>query len=178
MRTLGIDEELLNDIYLQHTLAARPRRSETALNKKKYAKALATLGFNLSLYKATQLLGVDEDILRTVYEAERAAQGERRERRLAHERQAQQALHDKKNNRKALHVIGFDPSLEKALAVLGVAQGTHEEAQVGSILKVENRQREIHAFPQATALVYALSAAILLTSLRTKNWEWVVQLMV
>ena len=67
-------------------------------------------------------------------------------------------------------MIGYDPSLEKALSMLGVQEGSHEEVEVGSILPVENRQREASSsfslFPQATALVYALSAAILITALR------------
>ena len=64
-KTLGIDEEVVHDVISQNVLN-RPRRVETSMNKKKYAKALTTLGFNLSLYKVTQLLGVDEEILRTV----------------------------------------------------------------------------------------------------------------
>jgi len=163
-KTLGVDEEVVYDAYLQNAIN-RPRRVETSMNKKKYAKALTTLGFNLSLYKATQLLGVEEEILRTVfrYHTEHALHEEHRVWRHALE---SRALRDKKRNRKALHVVGYDPSLEKVLAMLGVREGTLEERQVGSILPVGNRQRSVSSFPQATALVYALSAAILISSLR------------
>jgi phosphohistidine phosphatase SixA len=162
-KTLGIDEEEVHDVYLQN-LNSRPRHTETSLNKKKYAKALTTLGFNLSLYKAKQLLGVDEEILRAVFRHhnEHALQEEHTTWRRALE---SKALRDKKHNRKALHVIGYDPSLEKALSMLGVGEGTREEALVGDILPVEKRQRSPR-FTQATALVYALSAAIIITSLR------------
>lgn len=83
-------------------------------------------------------------------------------------KQESKALRDKKRNRKALHVIGYDPSLEKVLSMLGVREGM-EMKDVGEILPVEKRQRSASSFsvfPQATALVYALSAAILITSLR------------
>jgi len=162
-KTLGIDEEAVHDVYLQN--AIRPRNVEPTMNKKKCAKALTTLGFNLSLYKATQLLGVDEDILRTVfrYHSEHALQEEHFLWRRTLE---SRALRDKKRNRKALHVIGYDPSLEKVLSMLGVREGTKDEVEVGSFVKVANRQRESATSPQATALVYALSAAILITSLQ------------
>jgi hypothetical protein len=168
--TLGIDEEAVNNVNMQNVLHRnRPRRVEASIHKKKYAKALSTLGFDVSLYKAAQLLGVeDEGILRTLirHHAERALQQEerRRCRKLGQERVA---LHNKRRNKKALHVIGYDPSLEKALEMLGVEEGTQEEVQLGSILPVSKRQREeVSMFPQTTALVYVLSAAILLSSLR------------
>lgn len=163
-KTLGIDEQEVQDVYIQN-LMNRPRRVETSMNKKKYAKALTTLGFNLSLYKATQLLGVDEDILRSVfrYHTELALQEEHRVWRRALETKV---LRNKKHNRKALHVIGYDPSLEKVLAMLGV-RGTCEEGQVGSLFEKRKSDRaDIIAGGRATALVYALSAAILLSSLR------------
>jgi len=175
-KTLGIDEESVHqveeDIHKQNVLRlnTHQRRIETSPNKKKCAKALTTLGLDLSLYKATRLLGVDEETLRTVCHAEHAAQEDRA--RAARRRAQEDRLalpHDKKKNRKAFHIIGYDPSLEKVLSTLGVAAGTYEEARVGSILPVENRQREPALFPQATALVYALSVAILVVSSLRRN---------
>lgn len=161
-KTLGIDEQEVQDVYIQNFMN-RPRRVETSMNKKKYAKALTTLGFNLSLYKATQLLGVDEDILRSVFRhhTELALQEEHRVWRRALETRV---LRNKKHNRKALHVIGYDPSLEKVLAMLGV-RGTRDEQQVGSLLGRSDRDCPVPGV-RATALVYALSVAILLSSLR------------
>jgi len=172
--TLGIDEEAMNHAHMQNVLYHnRPRRVETSIHKRKYAKALSTLGFDVSLYKATQLLGVEEEsVLSSVlhYHAEQRALHQEDDRHYRKRGQEYQALHNKKRNRKALNVIGYDPSLEKALDMLGVKEGTQEEARVGSILPVANRQREVSMFPPTTtALVYMLSAAVILSSLRCQS---------
>jgi len=166
-KTLGIDEEAVHqveeDIIKQQELRLAYRKAECSPDKKKCAKALNTLGLDLSIQKATKLLGVDEDTLREVYHAEQLVQEEKI---LLKRRQNTLSLHDKKRNRKAYHIVGYDPSLEKVLDTLGVEAGTQEEAQVGAILPVANRQVQQPEFYWSTAaLVYTLSIAVVFSSL-------------
>lgn len=166
-KTLGIDETVVHqveeDIIKQQELRLAIRKPEFSPDKKKCAKALSTLGLDLSIHKATKLLGVDEDTLREVYHAEQLVQEEKI---LVKRRQNTLYLHDKKHNRKAYHVVGYDPSLEKVLDTLGVAAGTYEEAQVGEILPgVANRQGSRPGSYWSTAIVYSLSIALVVTSL-------------
>jgi len=168
-KTLGIDEESVHQVEedvmrQQEQRMTAHRKAEFSPNKKKCAKALNTLGLDLSIQKAKNVLGVDEDTLRSAYHALLLAQEEKI---LLKRRQNTLYLHDKKHNRKAYHVVGYDPSLEKVLDMLGVGEGTHEEAQVGKIFAVGERgqQQDARGGWGTAMLVYSLSAAILVASL-------------
>ncbi len=140
------------------------RHRKSSPNKKKCAKALSTLGLDLSMQKATQVLGVDEDTLKVVQQQEEDdALSERRRRR----RQSKALLHNKKRNRKALNVIGYDPSLGKVLDVLGVEEGTQEEETVGEIIEEKwKKPPPPHiSFTPISAVVCALSLVILFVPL-------------
>lgn len=146
-------------------MTAHRKATRGSPNKKKCAKALNTLGLDLSIEKATQLLGVDEDTLRHIYHEEQRFQEEKI---LKKRRQNTSYLHDKKHNKKAYHVVGYDPSFEKVLDTLGVEAGTAEAAQVGAILPATERIRggeEEKTNRWGVALVYSLSAMILVAAL-------------
>jgi len=169
-RTLGIDEEAVHqveeDIIKQQELRLEAhRRAEGSPHKKQCLKALTTLGLDPSIHKATKLLGVDEDTLRDIYREELQIQEEKI---LRQRRRDTLRLHDRRRNRKAHHVVGYDPSLEKVLDTLGVAPGTQEGKQVGARVGRAGEGRA-HEPPHAasywpTALVYTLSAIILFSS--------------
>jgi len=167
-KTLGIDEESVHQVeednLKQKELRMNAYRKATrgSPNKKKCAKALNTLGLDLSIEKATQLLGVDEDTLRHIYHEEQRLQEERI---LRKRRKNTSYLHDKKSNRKAYHVVGYDPSFEKVLDTLGVEAGTAEAAQVSAILPSGGMRPEEKTSRWGNILVYSLSAMILFAAL-------------
>jgi len=168
-KTLGVDEEVVHQVEEdimrhQEDLCSAYRKQEGSPAKKTCAKALVTLGVDPSIAKATKLLGVQEEIVRDIFHEEQLIQEEKI---LIERRRNTLGLHDKKHNRKAHHVVGYDPSLEKVLSKLGVAQGTNEEVQVRSIVPTY--------FPQpyqarqgwwSTPLVYTLSAFVLFSSFK------------
>jgi len=172
-KTLGIDEDMI--LQLEHDLQKQQEQNSpqgklvrsSSLDKRHSAKALSTLGVDPSLRKATSILGMDdEERAREICLEEQLAQEEK----IVHKRKAEteHALHDKKHNSKALHVVGYDPSLEKAMDTLGVAAGTQEEAQVGAILGAQVKYRaqagsQVETLWWPSVLVYTLTFAVLVS---------------
>jgi len=167
MKTLGIDEDGVHQVeedLLRHQddLYTTYRKTEASPAKKKCGKALLMLGLDPSIIKATKLLGVDEEVLRDVVHEEHQIQEEKI---LVKRRQNTLYLHDKKHNRKALHVVGYDPSYQKVLNTLGVAVGTSEEVQVRTIIPSHTSPSSYPSGWWSAPLVYTLSAAVLFSSL-------------
>lgn len=167
-KTLGIDEEVVHQveediIKHQEVLYTTYRMTEASPAKKKCGKALLTLGLDPSIMKATKLLGVDEEVLRDVVHEEQLIQEEKI---LTKRRQNTLYLHDKKHNRKALHVVGYDPSYQKVLNTLGVQVGTYEEVQVRTNFPSPRASTPSHPGGWwSTPLVYTLSAVVLFSSM-------------
>jgi len=174
-KTLGLDEEAVlqmeEDITREQEIRFEAqRKAEGSPHKKHCVKALNTLGLDPSARKATKLLGVDEETLNGIQHEEREIQEEKL--LVQRRRDDQLALNDRRHNRKAHHLVGYDPSLEKVLDTLGVA-GTIAEAEVeATILPSARRAERKPAAPQShwttTAAVYALSAIVLVSALASR----------
>jgi hypothetical protein len=118
-KTLGLDESevermRMENLELEESRLQKKRALDTPYNKKHSAKALSTLGFDPSVYRSMKLLGLKEDSLKKALSEENL----RTEKKYMHTRK-HLGSRNRKENKKALHVIGYDPSKEKVIHQLG-----------------------------------------------------------
>lgn len=118
-KTLGLDEEeiekaRMENIENEENRLLKKRILATPYNKKEASKALTTLGFDPSMHRSMKRLGLKEETFRKALSEENL----RIEKRIMHSRK-NLGTRNRKENRKALHIVGFDPSKEKALHQLG-----------------------------------------------------------
>jgi len=116
-KTLGMDESDLEEVRKENIQQEEHRLSKKRsmtlpYNKKQSAKALSTLGFDPSAYRTMKLLGLEERSLKKALTEESI----KLEMRIA---QARKHVRNRKDSRKALMVVGYDPSKEKAIQQLG-----------------------------------------------------------
>jgi len=124
-KTLGLDERDIEKAQSEkvereeHRLQKK-RAMTTPYNKKQASKAMSTLGFDPSMHRSMKLLGLEEESLRKALIEEQL----KLETRIL---QARNHLpsRNRKTNKKALSIIGLDPSKEKVMNTLG-AEAVHE----------------------------------------------------
>eukprot|EP01111_Echinosteliopsis_oligospora_P002582 TRINITY_DN1387_c0_g1_i1.p1 TRINITY_DN1387_c0_g1~~TRINITY_DN1387_c0_g1_i1.p1 ORF type:complete len:279 (-),score=67.67 TRINITY_DN1387_c0_g1_i1:105-941(-) len=144
---MGLDDQDISELeqfhIREHELKiAYLREMKATVNKRKSHKALDRLGVDVSIHKASRLLGAKEDIIREAHHTAGLEQD-------AHIRQKRLSatLMNKKDNKKAFHVVGYDPSLEKVADVLGVEVGSPSEAELKSLMTVDDRVQIIGKNP-------------------------------
>eukprot|EP01104_Vermistella_antarctica_P016732 TRINITY_DN5761_c0_g1_i2.p1 TRINITY_DN5761_c0_g1~~TRINITY_DN5761_c0_g1_i2.p1 ORF type:complete len:460 (+),score=91.23 TRINITY_DN5761_c0_g1_i2:209-1588(+) len=130
MAVLGLDldglEAARNEVGETYTLSARTERERrTGINNiRKNKKALAFLGVDPSFRKKMQQLGLNEEELRQEELALQVARLEREYKR----RVAQAYARNKRDSSKALATLGYDPSRQKVMYLLGF--DPHDEAKL------------------------------------------------
>lgn len=118
-KTLGLDESDLEQartakLEMEETRLQKQRALDYPYNKKNAAKALATLGVHPSEYRTMKILGLSEGNLKqALYE-----ESERLEQAIAKSRKSF-ATRNRKVNKKALTIVGHNPSKEKLVNQLG-----------------------------------------------------------
>eukprot|EP00026_Physarum_polycephalum_P015405 Phypoly_transcript_16077.p1 GENE.Phypoly_transcript_16077~~Phypoly_transcript_16077.p1 ORF type:complete len:242 (-),score=36.92 Phypoly_transcript_16077:69-794(-) len=124
-RTLGLGATEMErvrseNLEMEEDRLQKKRAIDNPYDKKYSAKAFATLGFDPSEFRSMKLLGLSEDTLKQALLAESA----RLEQAIARRRR-NVASRNRKDNKKALTVVGHDPSKEKAVNKLG-EEALHE----------------------------------------------------
>jgi hypothetical protein len=118
-KTLGLGERELEKAQLEklareeHRLQKK-RAMTTPYNKKQSSKAMTTLGFDPSMYRSMKRLGIEEESVRQALIDEQVKLEKKIQQTRNH-----LASRNRKTNRKALTIIGFDPSKEKIVSTLG-----------------------------------------------------------
>jgi len=118
-KTLGLDEADIEQVRQENleneeNRLLKKRTLCTPYDKKQSSKAFTTLGFDPSVHRSMKLLGLKESTLRKAISEENL----RTEKRIMHSRK-HLGTRNRKDNKKGLHVVGFDPSKEKVINQLG-----------------------------------------------------------
>lgn len=118
-KTLGLDDVDIERMRMENSeneenRLLKKRIMDTPYDKKQSAKALSTLGFDPSVHRSMKILGIKEASLRKAISEENL----KVEKRIMHSRK-HLVSRNRKDNKKALHVIGHDPSKEKIIHQLG-----------------------------------------------------------
>lgn len=109
---------------------SRKRAMSAPTNDKRHAvKALSRLGLDMSAKKAMQVLGLDEEVVKEACSEEL----QRQEERIMRQRESSATL-NKKGIKKALNVMGYNPSLEKVMDTLGVEVGSDAESEIRTVI--------------------------------------------
>ncbi|GAM25466.1 hypothetical protein SAMD00019534_086410, partial [Acytostelium subglobosum LB1] len=117
-KTLGIDDQEYKMIQdEQQEQACMAAKDRIPINKRETRKAQSTLGLNLSKEKLMNVLGVDEDTI-TEAEQEESELRDIKKRKLIESI----ALSNKRALKKALTLLGFNPSSSKLMRTLGVSE--------------------------------------------------------
>jgi len=119
MNTLGMDEIDVNDVEKEkieiYEQQCTRKRSNSWLNKKNAAKAMKVLGLEPSKDKIMETLGIVEVDLKEIEQQQIEWNGEINN-NIIHKR----VTKNKKANKKALKVVGYEPSDIKLQKTLGV----------------------------------------------------------
>jgi len=131
-KTLGLDEHDIEkaraeNVEMEEFRLSKKRNLSTPYDKRRSAKALSTLGFDPSVHRSMKLLGIEEAGLKKALSEENL----RTEMRIMQSRK-NLGSRNRKDNQKALMVIGHDPSKEKAIHQLGEEAKPDIEVYYGS----------------------------------------------
>jgi len=144
MNRLGIEDEEIKQAELERIewteeQYARKRALEGLKNKRVVQKALGVLGLDPSAEKVMNTLGVDENELQ---EANKEI-FERQEQQIIRSRKNYGSI-DKKHGKKALDILGYDPSTVKIMSTLGMDEQDlidHQQEQIAEYEQQLERKR-------------------------------------
>jgi len=159
MNTLGMDEIDVKDVEKEkveiYEQQCSRKRSNSWLNKKKAAKAMKVLGLEPSKDKIMETLGIVEVDLKEIEQQQIEWNGEINN-NIIHKR----VTKNKKANKKALKVVGYEPSDIKLQKTLGV-----ELNIIKNVSKIETKSHTMQVVLAIVIPMVTFTAVFVITQI-------------